>query len=125
MILVKMPFLAFMGGCLILTIVIEMLGAFLLGVRKKQLWYVLLAQIMTNPLVVSVPIYAGFKYGWAAQLCTLIFFEIFAVVSEAILYKKTIQNLKIKPIPFSLILNIASYFIGFFIELFVKIIYVF
>ena len=42
--------------CLLITIIIEVLISILLGLRKKDILNVILVNIVTNPLVVSIPV---------------------------------------------------------------------
>ena len=52
-----------MARCLILTIVFEVGVSYLMGYRKKDLINIMIAQIITNPIVVTVPVYFNYKYG--------------------------------------------------------------
>jgi hypothetical protein len=102
--------------CLICTIIIELIGAFILGLRKKDLVYVVLVNIMTNPLVVSLPVLVLVKFGVNARYICLVFLEILAIISEGFVYKKVLTYKKLNPYLISLILNVLSYCIGIVIN---------
>lgn len=98
--------------CLLITIIIELVGAIILKTDKRDLIYVLLVNTLTNPLVVSIPVYINIKYGLNARNIVLITFEIMTVLIEGLIYIKSFKKNKINPYLFSLILNACSYFIG-------------
>ncbi len=98
---------------LIFTILIEVLAGFFVGVRdKKDFLNVILVNIMTNPLVVSLPVYMQIKFGLRERQMTLIILEILAVLLEGLVYYKYLKYRKIDGFLLSLILNIASYGFG-------------
>lgn len=102
-----------MVRCLILTILIELLVAVIIGIKnKKDLLNVVLVNIFTNPLVVSIPILVRIKMGYNSQVISLIILELFAFISEGFIYSKTLKYKKINPYLISLILNLSSYLIG-------------
>lgn len=102
-----------MAICLGLTIVVEVLFAFILKVRdKKDFVNIILANIITNPIVVIIPIYINFKFGSTYYYISLIILEIMAVIVEGILYKKFLNYKRINPFVLSIILNILSYVSG-------------
>lgn len=98
--------------CLIITIVIELLVALILGLRKKDLINVILVNVITNPIVniviVSVNVLIGLEY----RIYALIIMELFALISEALIYKKVLKYKKINWFIISLILNMSSYLFG-------------
>lgn len=99
------------------TIVIELLGAWLLQVRKsKDLFNILLANIITNPIVTSMTFTINIYYGIFIKNIWLIILEILAWFVEGTLYKKYLTYTKINPYLLSLILNVGSYSIGIFIN---------
>jgi hypothetical protein len=102
--------------CLICTIIIELIGALIIGLRKKDLLYVVLVNTMTNPLVVTLPIFMLVKFGITARYICLLLMEIFAVISEGFVYKKVLTFKKLNPYLISLILNVLSYCIGVIIN---------
>lgn len=99
--------------CLICTIIIEVLVAIILKIRnKKDLLNIILVNILTNPLVVSIPILILIKYGYNARMICLIILEILTVIVEGLIYFKVFNYKKINPFIVSLILNLSSYLIG-------------
>ena len=99
--------------CLTATILIECIVAILLRIRnRKDIINIILANILTNPLVVSIPVYFNILYGIYFRNIAYIILEICAVIAEAIIYKKFLKFDKINPFVISIILNIASFGIG-------------
>ena len=102
-----------MVKCLVLTIIIELVIAIIIGIRnKKDILNVILVNVFTNPLVTSIPIFIYLKYGYNAEKVSLIILEIFAFVSEGFIYSKVLKYKKLNPYLISLILNLSSYLIG-------------
>lgn len=98
--------------CLISTIVIELITSLLLGIRnKKDILNVILVNIMTNPLVVSILMYITYNRLFNTTI-SIIILEILVILTEGFTYKKVLTFDKINPYVLSLILNISSYFIG-------------
>ena len=100
-----------------LTLILELAGALLFGLRQKRdLLLVVLVNVLTNPLVVlicnlflilsSVPI----PWYWILLL------EVMAVLSEGFLYHKGLSRKPIHPLLLSLILNGISYIGGLLIS---------
>ena len=106
----------YMVKCLILTILIETLVAFILGYRKKDLLNIILVNIITNPIVVTIPVYFNIKYGINERNISLIILEIITLFTEGFIYKKYLNNKRINPFILSLLLNLASYCLGLFIN---------
>lgn len=99
--------------CLICTIIIEIVIGLIIGIKnKKDLLNILLVNILTNPLVVTIPIYVLVKYGYNYQIISLIILEVLTVIVEGYIYLKTLKYKKINPFIISLILNLSSYVIG-------------
>ena len=100
---------------LAITIVIEAVSAFILSVRNGygQL-IVLLANVITNPILNCTLIVVSFYLSKSLYYVFLVPLEILAVVIEGLIYRKTL-SLKMNPFLFSLILNACSYFIGMLI----------
>ena len=99
--------------CLVLTIIIESIIALILGVRdKKDIINIILVNIVTNPVVVSLPIFMLVRYGYDMQIKTLYILEVITVLVEGFIYKKVLNYKKINPFILSLILNLGSYLIG-------------
>ena len=102
---------------LFFTILIELVFALLLKVRnKKDIINIVLVNIVTNPIVVLFPYIVGLRYGIILMYIVLILFEIFALVFEGYVYKRELQYSRINPYILSLILNLASYIIGVYIN---------
>lgn len=98
--------------CLSSTIMIELIMSLLLGIRnKKDILNVILVNIMTNPLIVSILMYITYNRLFNTTI-SIIILEILVVLTEGFTYKKVLTFDKINPYVLSLILNISSYFIG-------------
>lgn len=98
--------------CLSSTIMIELIMSLLLGMRnKKDILNVILVNIMTNPLVVSILMYITYNRLFNTTI-SIIILEILVILTEGFTYKKVLTFDKINPYVLSLILNISSYFIG-------------
>lgn len=98
--------------CLALTVLIEAAFAFLFGIRSKygQL-VVLLANVITNPLLNSILTVVSFYLSPSYYHVFLVFLEITVVIVECWIYKKTVP-FKWNPFLLSLLLNACSYLIG-------------
>lgn len=106
----ELPLIMFI--CLSSTIVIELIMSLLLGIRnKKDILNVILVNIMTNPLIVSILMYITYNRLFNTTI-SIIILEILVVLTEGFAYKKVLTFDKINPYVLSLILNISSYFIG-------------
>ena len=102
-----------MVRCLLFTIIIECVAALIIGLRQKRDFInVVLVNCITNPIVVTVPLYFNIKYGIFERRLSLLILEILTVIVEGLIYKKVLAYKKINPIFISLILNLNSYFIG-------------
>ena len=78
--------------CLVCTIIVESIVAIILGIRNKQdILIIILVNIMTNPLVTSIPTYFYAEYNENYRVISLILLEIFAFISEGFVYKKTLN----------------------------------
>ena len=97
---------------LAMTLVCELAYALGWGVRdRRDLVLCALVNVLTNPIVVFVYYYVRIRrfplnYGWIT-----IGMEAFAVVTEALLYKKFSRTIK-RPWLFSLSANAFSYAVG-------------
>ncbi len=106
-----LPFI--MIRCLIITIIIEVVVGLILGIRdKKDILNIVLVNIMTNPVVVSVPVLVLLLYGTSARWWTLFSLEVLTVIVEGFVYYKFFNYKKINGFLVSLILNLLSYGIG-------------
>lgn len=102
---------------LVCTLIIENVGAYLLGVRNiKDFVNIVLVNILTNPLVVSISFSTNILAGVEFKNIVLLFLEIFAVIAEGYVYSKYLEHKKINGYLLSLILNFASYSIGFLLN---------
>ena len=114
----KIHFLLYMLICLLLTIVIELTIALILGIRKKlDIINIILVNILTNPLVVSLTNLISINHGKTISYVFLAIFEIIVVFVEGYIYKKYLSFKKINPFLLSFILNLSSYLIGLLIQL--------
>ena len=108
-----------MARCLILTVIVECSAALIIGIRNRfDLINVALVNLLTNPAVVVSTFLTGFFLGTKARIVSVIIAECFAVVIEALIYRKTLEFKKINPFLLSLILNGISYGTGLIINLF-------
>ncbi len=103
--------------CLGVTIVIEVGVFFIIVYRKKDLINILLANILTNPIVSSVPVYFNVKYGVSGRNISLLVLDLLVLIVEGFIYHKYLNNKKINPYLLSLILNGSSYLLGVIINL--------
>ena len=96
--------------CLLLTIIFELTVSIIIGVRnKKDILNIILVNILTNPLVVTIPVYFNVKYGLLERNISLYILEIITVITEGYIYKKVLNYKKINPFVISLVLNLSSY----------------
>jgi len=103
----------YMVRALALTIVFEVGAAFLLGVSiRRDCIVVVLAQVVTNPLLVLLVFLLNLRFGVQGRIVGLIMLEPLAVLAEALLYRGTLEYKKLNPFVFSLILNGVSFFLG-------------
>lgn len=106
-----------MGVSLTLTIIIELVCALLIGIRnKKDIINVILVNILTNPLVVSISFLINLRYGLMPKRIAMIFLELFAFASEGFIYNKCLEFKKYNGFLLSFILNFISYFLGIIIN---------
>ncbi len=103
--------------CLLCTIIIEVLVALVLKVKnKKDVINIILVNILTNPIVVIIPIFVAFNYGIQYQKITLYILEVVTVIVEGFIYLKVLNYKRINPFLLSLVLNLSSYLIGLLIN---------
>jgi len=103
--------------CLICTIIVEVLIAFIFKIKsKKDYINIILVNMVTNPLVVVIPyifyLYIGIYY----RYISLLILEVLTILIEGYIYKKTLQINQNKCYKLSLMLNISSYLIGLIIN---------
>ncbi len=102
---------------LFLTLLIELIVCIIFGIRKKEdIIVVICANVCTNPIVVYIAnlvlMFSGFSNLYWIVVAIL---EIFAVILEAIIYKKCLRFNKFSAFTISLICNIISFGIGLLI----------
>ena len=98
--------------CLFLTEVLELLFAFIFGVRGKDLGLVALANALTNPWVVFIfSFFSAKTYGYYIVLPIL---EIAAAAAEAFIYKRYSKTIRY-PVWLSVGANLFSLTAGTFI----------
>ena len=99
--------------CLLCTIIIEVSVSQILKIKnKKDILNIILVNILTNPLVVSIPILMLVKYNYTISIISLVILELLAFITEGFVYSKVLKYKKINPYLVSLILNLGSYLIG-------------
>lgn len=104
--------------CLLLTVIIELIIALILGVRnKKDIINIILVNVITNPIVVMSQTLLYIKFGYNIEMIGIAILEVLVVLVEGLIYKKVLNYKKINPILLSLILNALSFLIGELINL--------
>ena len=97
MLLIKLPII--MAICLLSTMLIECLIAFILKVRnKKDYLNIILVNILTNPILVSLTITIRYLIGFKLEKIATISLEILAFIVEGLIYKKVLEYKKINGI---------------------------
>ena len=102
-----------------LTLVIELMLAFVFRVRSKRgLLIVLLANVLTNPVAVFLCMASGLSPGRGYYLFQL-GVEAAVVLAEGFIYSRFREDLRaaVKPFLLSLILNACSYGAGLILNL--------
>ena len=98
---------------LLVTIIVELLVAFVIKIHnKKDILNIILVNIITNPLLVSIMYVIFLKYGRNVQTILEIILEVVILVVEGMFYRKYLKYNKINPFLISFILNIFSYILG-------------
>src|SRR5574344_1932989 len=107
----KIPLI--MLNSLFWTIIIEVIGAYLLKVRKRQdIINIILVNIMTNPILVTLSIAASVYLKYNIYIILVIIIEIMVILIEGLVYQKYLKYRVINPYLLSFILNSCSYLIG-------------
>lgn len=97
---------------LILTIALEILISYILGIRNKDDFkIVILVNIYTNPIVVFLSNIVQLINNIFVYYCSIFILEMGAIVIEALLYKKYLKE-KINPVLLSIYSNVFSFCIG-------------
>ena len=102
----------YMIQCLPITIIVECILASIFKFKIKDLVIVLLVNILTNPLLVSITFSIGTFFGNTYRGIATLVLEILVVIVEGFIYKKVLNEKKINPYLLSLIFNIGSYLTG-------------
>jgi hypothetical protein len=111
MILNNLPFLLI--RCLLLTLIIELITAFILGIRdRKDIINVILVNVLTNPVVVLSQQFLHYKYNTAVEIIGIIILELLAFLVEGLIYKRVLKYKELNPLILSLLLNATSFCIG-------------
>ena len=98
-----------------LTLVTELVFAALFGLRKaKDFAVVILVNVMTNPLLISLSLAARYFGGYVFYLCALAALEAIVFFSEGLVYRALLSRKH--PFLFSLVLNAASLGLGVLIS---------
>ena len=94
---------------LLLTILFELFGAYVLGIRKKKDFIlVVLSNILTNPLLVYISLFLMYHLDVArGQIITYAVLEPLVVYAEYLLYRNYLLSDK-NPFCLSLYLNLIS-----------------
>lgn len=99
--------------CLLLTVAIEVFVGFLLKIKKrKDIITIIIVNVITNPIVVLVPLFIYYRFGHDYYLITLFLLEILTVIFEGFIYKIKLNYKRLNPFYISLLLNLSSYLIG-------------
>ena len=104
---------------LFLTIIIEVMVSFLLGIKsKKDILIVILVNICTNPVLVYITnctlLFSNLNM--KIYYITVMIMEFGVIITESLLYKKYLKYKDKSPLTISLINNTISYGIGFLIS---------
>ena len=108
-----------MVRALLITVAVECAVAWLLGVRTlRDQKVVVLANILTNPILVSTEAAILLLAGRQALLYASVLLEILAISAEALVYRKRIHA-NTGPLILSLVCNLASVATGEILERFI------
>lgn len=100
---------------LILTVIIELIIGFLIGLRKKnELLLLILINILTNPLVNLID-FLNASINLIDRNLLLLLLEIFVVFIEYLLIRLVLKYSNSKSLFISLAINLVSYFTGLLI----------
>lgn len=104
---------------LLITIAVECAVAWLLGVRSlRDQKIVVLANILTNPILVSTEAAVLLFAGRQALLYASVLLEVLAITVEGLVYRKRIR-VSTGPLILSLVCNIASVAAGIILDRFI------
>ncbi len=95
------------------TLVLETGAAAALGVRSGgDFLIVVLANLLTNPVVSVLPSFAAYRFGTGLLIPVTVLAELGAVLAEWLVYRRFLSFRRVPPFLLSLILNAVSYFTG-------------
>jgi len=95
------------------TEIYEVLISIMLGIREKRdIKVVILANLITNPIVVYTANLLLIKSNYIVLNTVIIIMEVLVVIGEALIYKKYLKYDKKSPWIISLINNFLSFTIG-------------
>lgn len=102
--------------CLILTIVVELFVARLLGIKNKQeLLIIIAAQVFTNPIAVFI---TSACIDWTADsaqyYACVVAVELAVIIVEGLIYK--LKGISSTPWRLSILCNLASVSVGILIQ---------
>ena len=96
--------------CIIISLVLEMLFAIILGVKDRSDYTnILIVNLLTNPVVLIISTIIGIKYGSSYHLVSLVIISQSSVILEGIVYYKFLKYKKLHPFFLSFLLNFISY----------------
>lgn len=102
--------------CVILTILVELVAALLLGIKnRKDILFIILVNLMTNPLMNGLSLYLNYIYKSNVSNMFVFIYEIINVFIEGFIYSKVLKKNKLNPYLLSLILNTISFLISIII----------
>lgn len=105
--------------CLILTIFVELVVAYLIGIKNKQaLLIIIAAQVFTNPIAVFI---TSACMEWttdsAQYFACVIVVELVVIAVEGLIYK--FKGVSSAPWKLSILCNLASVSLGILIQVFI------
>ncbi len=102
---------------LILTLIIELSVSFIIGIREKNdIKVVILANIITNPIVVFIANCVALMNNTLIYIIVVIILEILAVLTEYKIFKNYLKFDKESPMIISVINNSISFTLGLIIS---------
>ena len=105
---------------LILTVVIELIVSAILGIKNKyDIKIIIIANCFTNPVVVYIANCVNLFHNSLIYTITIVILEIFAVITEFLIYKNYLKFNKKSPLVISILNNIVSFSLGLIITKFI------
>ena len=102
--------------CLFITVLIE---SFIGLWNKKDFINIILVNCITNPIVVTVPLFFNVEYGIVERRISLYILEMITLFVEGYIYKKTLKFKEVNPFIISITTNkkMEMYFCVIVIEI--------